>query len=86
MGPIFWITGTIIGVVIGLGLALRIVASCIMRSNDIGDSTGTTKDFEHVFNIFDKKDRMSERKLDKKLGTGRDILNCRREAVGLPKR
>lgn len=86
MGTIYWVTGIILGISIGIGLALRIVVELIMISNDIGDSSGTVKDFGHGLAICDKKDGLSRKKLTKKLDSGRALLNIRRDTVGRPRK
>ena len=80
MGAFYWITGILLGIAIGAGLALRIVVALIMSSNDIGDSSGTTKDFGHGVTIGEKKNGLSRRKLESRLVTGRAFIKSRREA------
>ena len=80
MGAFYWITGILLGIAIGTGLALRIVVSLIMKSNDIGDFSGETKDFGNGITIYEKKNGLSQKKLEKRLEEGRALLNSRKEA------
>ena len=80
MGAFYWITGILLGIAIGTGLALRIVVSLIMESNDIGDSSGATKDFGSGVTICEKKNGLSQKKLEKRLEEGRALLKSRKEA------
>lgn len=87
MGAFYWITGILLGIAIGTGLALRIVVSLIMKSNDIGDSSGATTDFGSGVTICEKKNGLSStKKLEKQLDSGRALLNIRRDTVGLPRK
>ena len=35
MSMAYWISGIVVGVIFGLGLALRLTAYCVMKSNDL---------------------------------------------------
>ena len=87
MGAFYWITGILLGIAIGLGLALRIIVTLVMKSNDIGDSCGTSTDFGRCVTILEKKNGInSTKKLEKQLDSGRALLNIRRDTVGLPRK
>ena len=42
MSMAYWISGIVVGVIFGLGLALRLTAYCVMKSNDYGDTSGSS--------------------------------------------
>ena len=87
MGAFYWITGILLGIAIGLGLALRIIVTLVMKSNDIGDSCGPSTDVGRGVTILEKKNGISStKKLEKQLDSGRALLNIRRDTVGLPKK
>jgi len=53
----FWgIVGILLGIVIGLGLAVRIICSRITQSNDIGNFKGDLWDFGARINVMDFED------------------------------
>lgn len=56
------ISGILLGVSLGLGFALRITVALIMRSNNIGDFSGTCDDFGCGIKTYVKKDRISKKK------------------------
>ena len=65
MGTFYLVTGILLGVSLGLGLALRVTVTLIMKSNDIGDSSGTCADFGRGVVFWGKKDKMREKAANK---------------------
>ncbi len=53
----FWaIVGILIGIAMGIGLALRMVVLSVKESNDMGDSKGNLRDFGTSLNIIFSED------------------------------
>ncbi|MBO4651877.1 MAG: hypothetical protein J5649_01000 [Lachnospiraceae bacterium] len=75
------VTGALLGVSLGIGLALRITVTLIMRSNDVGDYSGTCDDFGRGVQLCEEKDGMREKAAKKRYASARRKLERRREAV-----
>lgn len=58
MSGMWAILGALCGIIIGLGLALRITVLSIKKSNDIGDSKGDLRDFGTYVNLISTEDDM----------------------------
>lgn len=86
MGAFYWIIGIALGIALGIGLALRIVVSLIMRSNDIGDYSGSSRDFGNGLYVLEQKNGLSARKVRKRLEEGRITLEGLRSKRGLGQR
>ena len=52
--------GILCGIIIGLGLALRITVLRVKKSNDIGDSKGGIRDFGTYVNIMSSEDDLHQ--------------------------
>lgn len=79
MGTIYVVTGILLGVSLGLGFALRFTVALIMRSNDIGDSSGTCADFGGGVRLYEKKDKMREKAAKKYYASERGSMERRRK-------
>lgn len=53
---IFTIVGILFGLSIGVGIAAVITISAMKKSNDIGDSQGTLRDFDATIDILNSED------------------------------
>ena len=81
MGTFYWVTGILLGVSIGLGMALRFTVELIMRSNDIGDTTGNCVDFSHGIELCKKKEGRSKKKISNLYRSAEAELQQRRSDV-----
>ena len=81
MGTFYWVTGILLGVSIGLGMALRFTVELIMRSNDIGDTTGNCVDFSSGIELCKKKEGRSKKKISKLYRSAEAVLQRRRNEV-----
>ena len=54
------VIGILLGIAIGIGLALRITVQNIKGSNDVGDSKGDLEDFHAVLNIIVTNDGLTD--------------------------
>lgn len=76
MSMAYWISGIVVGVIFGLGLALRLTAYCVMKSNDYGDTSGSCSDFGEGIFLVVEDDNMKTREFNQ---NAKEILNKRRE-------
>lgn len=70
-----YVIGAILGLALGLGLALFITVTLVKKSNDVGDSTGSLKDFGYLNVLISENDLHSARPSDR----GRYILEEHRQ-------
>lgn len=84
MGGVGAFIGVIMGIALGLGLALMITVQMVKKSNDIGDSKGSLRDFGTYVNMLSVEDNLHKcRPSDR----GKLLLeNQKREALGELKR
>ena len=78
MDMIYWITGLVAGVIFGFGLALRFTVHFVMSSNDLGDYSGTCKDFGDGILLVIEEDEMTTKTHN---SHAKEILNHRRELI-----
>lgn len=81
MDAFYIVTGVLLGVSLGIGLALRVTVTLIMKSNDIGDYSGTCDDFGRGVELIAQKDGMREKAAKKQYASAREALERRRTAV-----
>lgn len=64
-----FIIGFLGGLVLGVGIAIYILASWLESSNDFGNSRGTLKDFSGMsVNIVEQRNDLKKRKFEKEFG------------------
>ena len=63
---IWTVVGILLGIIIGLGLAVRITVQNIKASNDVGDSRGELQDFQAVLNIISDEDNLTSFNRDRR--------------------
>lgn len=74
------ILGILLGIALGLGLALMITVKAVRKSNDIGDSKGSLRDFGTYVNMHAVEDNLSRYRPSDR---GKILLeNLKREALG----
>lgn len=78
MGMAYWISGLVVGVVFGLGLALRLTVYYVLKSNDYGDYSGTCGDFGEGIHLVVEDDDLKTREFNQ---SAKEILNKRREEL-----
>lgn len=54
----------LLGIVLGVAIGLFIVMGMIKKSNDFGDSYGSTTDYEGMFQLVEKEDKVSKRRYE----------------------
>ena len=81
METVYWVTGILMGVSLGVGLALRLTVELIMRSNCIGDYTGDSEDFGFGVEIIRTKDETNRKKAEMLYGSSEVKLQRRRNEV-----